>query len=507
MRYHYPAQGQRGAVLLLALMLLSLVMFSTLSLATILVTELRSSRFSDNAVVAHYAAESGSEQALFLLKEARSVDELSVVNPYDQFFHPNSPTHRRLDTFGALDQQRLYDLTKISTTSDDFVAYNIPVNSAAQLDIFDPLQELSNAPTTYVSNLHINWQVDAATGANQSRLELTLLKYINVAGSLQIDPISDNPRKLYLLCGNDSGQCLTTDVSLSPNSFYHVSVRPIDKNLKKVTITTSDDNGQTVGIPSQIFIKTTGHYRDASQEVTVQTPWDNGSSDLFNYVIFSDSSLIKNILNSTVAAFPSLCGVCDTDPSIACSDNTVCGGGTSHCTTQLSTYAGACTLDGASLNEKDTLSDLKQNNYGQCNARCSGYTFCGDGTIQHEGFPPTQPLGTGGKNGVGKGGVGSDATPPTDDGNEECDDGNISNTDACNTNCLLTKCGDGFVNTPNGYGVTELCDEGTCGTPGHTSPNCNGGGVGHCNASCTAVQSGGGGGGGGGCGKKNCPPV
>jgi hypothetical protein len=320
---------ERGAVLLLALMLLSLVMFSTLSLATILVTELRSSRFSDNAVVAHYAAESGSEQALFLLKEARSVDELNVVNPYNQFFYPNSPTHRRLDSFGATDQQRLYDLTKISTTSDDFVAYNVPHNSAAQLDIFDPLQE-SLPPTTFVSNLHINWQTNTS-GATNDRLELTLLKYSNVSGNLQIDPANDNPRKYYFICGSGTGQCLTIDISLSPNSFYHVSVRPIDDDLKKVSISTSDDSGNSVGIPSQLFIKTTGHYRDASQEVTVQTPWDNGSSDLFNYVIFSEASLIKNILNSTVAAFPSLCGVCDTDPSIACSDNSVCGGSSSKC--------------------------------------------------------------------------------------------------------------------------------------------------------------------------------
>ncbi len=490
----YPASKQRGAVLLLALMLLSLVMFSTLSLATILVTELRSSRFSDNAIVAHYAAESGSEQALFLLKEARSVDELNVADPYKQFFYPVSPTHRRVDNFGAMDQQRLYDLTKISTTSDDFVAYNIPVNSSAQLDIFDPLQE-NVPPTTFVSNLHINWQANTS-GATNDRLELTLLKYSNISGKLEIDPANDNPRKIYFLCGNDNGQCITADISLSPNSFYHVTVRPIDHDLKKVVISTSDDSGNSVGIPSQLFIKTIGHYRDASQEVTVQTPWDNGASDLFNYVIFSDASLIKNILNTTVAAFPSLCGVCETDSSIACSDSSVCGA-SSRCQ-QVGAAAGACkVLDGASIGENDTSVDISQNNYGQCNARCSGYTFCGDGTVQRDGFPPSEPTGTGGKNGVGIGG-------PLNDGNEACDDGNISNSDTCTTSCQLTTCGDALVNVPNGSGVIEVCDEGTCGTPGHISPNCNGGGVGHCNATCTAVQSGGGG---GGCGKKCTPPI
>lgn len=38
---------------------------------------------------------------------------------------------------------------------------------------------------------------------------------------------------------------------------------------------------------------------------------------------------------------------------------------------------------------------------------------------------------------------------------EECDDGNMSNTDACVMGCKLNKCGDKFVN----MGVEE-CDDG-----------------------------------------------
>ena len=46
------------------------------------------------------------------------------------------------------------------------------------------------------------------------------------------------------------------------------------------------------------------------------------------------------------------------------------------------------------------------------------------------------------------------------DTGEECDDGNINNTDSCTTKCLWAKCGDGFVQKPNRYRLVEECDDG-----------------------------------------------
>lgn len=46
------------------------------------------------------------------------------------------------------------------------------------------------------------------------------------------------------------------------------------------------------------------------------------------------------------------------------------------------------------------------------------------------------------------------------DPGEECDDGNTDNADACNNLCMLTTCGDGIVQNPNGNGTAEQCDDG-----------------------------------------------
>src|SRR3989339_2065193 len=45
-------------------------------------------------------------------------------------------------------------------------------------------------------------------------------------------------------------------------------------------------------------------------------------------------------------------------------------------------------------------------------------------------------------------------------GDEQCDDGkNGDNTDGCTDQCTLTYCGDSTIQTPNGYGINEVCDD------------------------------------------------
>jgi cysteine-rich repeat protein len=96
------------------------------------------------------------------------------------------------------------------------------------------------------------------------------------------------------------------------------------------------------------------------------------------------------------------------------------------------------------------------------------------------GAGATGPVGAGGASG-GMGGSGGD---PADCGNgvvetgEECDDGNMVDTDACVSGCMDAECGDGHIqsgveqcddgNTTSGDGCSATCTgEGTYG-PNHT---------------------------------------
>ncbi|MFH1545799.1 MAG: DUF4215 domain-containing protein [Patescibacteria group bacterium] len=52
------------------------------------------------------------------------------------------------------------------------------------------------------------------------------------------------------------------------------------------------------------------------------------------------------------------------------------------------------------------------------------------------------------------------------DGSDECDDGNDSEEDTCDNNCVLTSCGDDIVQSPNGQGESETCDSDVDGCDG-----------------------------------------
>ncbi|MCC7552747.1 VWA domain-containing protein [Candidatus Micrarchaeota archaeon] len=87
-----------------------------------------------------------------------------------------------------------------------------------------------------------------------------------------------------------------------------------------------------------------------------------------------------------------------------------------------------------------------------CRTTC---TYCGDGEVQLD-YGETcdnilDPLCRTDCTYCGDGNI---------DFSEECDDENIDPTDLCHE-CMLTYCGDGIVQSPNGYGFLEECDGGS----------------------------------------------
>jgi len=59
---------------------------------------------------------------------------------------------------------------------------------------------------------------------------------------------------------------------------------------------------------------------------------------------------------------------------------------------------------------------------------------------------------------------------------EDCDDGaNGIDTDGCFDNCTFTYCGDDIIQTPNGFGLNETCDDGVLnGLPNQCNEECSG---------------------------------
>ena len=115
----------------------------------------------------------------------------------------------------------------------------------------------------------------------------------------------------------------------------------------------------------------------------------------------------------------------------------------------------------------------QNNNASTCNTQCKK-TYCGDIFVQ---IP----------NGVGTGG-------PLNNGFEDCDDGNLLNTDNCLNNCTAPKCGDGVI-----WAGHEQCElpnsQNNANCPQTQTADCNNNhkqgtrdSLGNCTAACGCVS-------------------
>jgi cysteine-rich repeat protein len=149
----------------------------------------------------------------------------------------------------------------------------------------------------------------------------------------------------------------------------------------------------------------------------------------------------------------SACGNGVNDPTEVCDDgNTVSGDG-------CSADCKSTEFCGNGIKDIHELCDDGNRIDGDgCDNSCQGGTGCGDGSID--------------KNGAG-------------DPTEECDDGNAIDTDDCNQ-CHLTRCGDGVVQLTGSRieqcdGTAELMISNLSGSPVETD---------HCNLDCTIARCG-----------------
>ena len=535
---------QQGSVLLVALIILGVIAISAIALSLLLLHEIRSSRYSDNGMVSYYVAESGIERSLWRLSYAKDNSLPNAFVSIDQLTKQCGAEDASLDgkcigngrCYGTTnpctsdpvcapgfcvlgDRERLYDFTSAAIKATTTIAYSVLQNSPVFMDIFDPLQEGSPI-VTGISQINVNWYLSSCSGVDGSaKLEITYTPIEGVTGTLT--PGVQTTQVAVCGCATATGSgeyaCTPVPVSISQTKFYRITYRSLDVPVKRIELTASDSLGAAVAIPSPVTVVVTGSYRESQSRVTANAQWKDALSGAFSYVVFSEESLIKDTKSPTGNVYPSSCGYCSS-AGTACSVDADCASPDTCGTINplnfcfdvnppTETYGGA----------------IQQTDAGSCNSFCNGLTYCGDGTIQSpNGAASLGALpASDGHEECDSGFGNSDTTAltcrkscvnptcgdkVTDNGSynnngvittysEECDDGDATPTDACDTTginplshgqCTLTYCGDGQVQTPNGKGTlgidglgNEACDD----------PGGNGGAIGQCKTDCSGVNT------------------
>ena len=287
---------KNASVLLLAFLIMSALLSSVLYIARISLRQVDQSKNVDNASIAFYAAESGNEQAVYYIRKnlINNISELNITNPV-----PLDDDNGSTITSGAY-------ITR--NVDDDITSINMALqkDEVFQFDMYDANNlELPSG----LSSLVISWS-DKCDG--DSWLELTANEWapsesgINWGDNSTVSAL--NHIKKSLLSSGGIQQQITSigGSKILQKNVYQFRVKALFCDIYNLNISalgSLDANEIVVNdvIPfKNIYnIKTVGQYPGDStkgnkQALSVSLRSIDPLSGLFDYVIFSEKSLVKD---------------------------------------------------------------------------------------------------------------------------------------------------------------------------------------------------------------------
>lgn len=264
----------------MALLVMSGVLIVGASLGTISILNLRQARVIDDAVTAFGAAESGAEQTLYQIRRVGTPSSTLTANPNDT----SSAVYSGVPMGNGSKWSRT--LTADETT----IFTSIPKDKSYEVVLWDP--EAPGSPAG-VESMTFSWDDDCG---GTSGLEVLSAGWDPgaVGGFSPIVAFhGDSPALTFL---HISPRVIDND--FTAGKAYRVRLRAKTCDISNMAISAySADNagGSQVPIPSQIAVDSTGTYGTARQAMELKLPRLQPLSGAFDFVIFSQCSLLKGV--------------------------------------------------------------------------------------------------------------------------------------------------------------------------------------------------------------------
>ena len=274
------ADIRRGSVLLLALLVMSGVLIVGASLGTISVLNLRQARVIDDAVMAFAAGESGAEQTLYQIRRVGATSAALNADPdHDSSISVSGP---------PMQNGSRWSRTLEATETTVFAA--IPKDRSYEVVLWNP--ETPAAPAG-VESMTFAWD-DTCGGT--SGLEVLSAGWDPAASGGFTPDVAfhgDSPALTFL----------HLDPRVIDNDFmsgkaYRVRLRAKTCDIFNLAISAySADNagGSQVPIPSRLAVESVGTFGTARQAMELKLPRLQPLSGAFDFVIFTQCSLLKGV--------------------------------------------------------------------------------------------------------------------------------------------------------------------------------------------------------------------
>ncbi len=289
----------QGIAVLLALIIISVVTLIGLGIAAVINREIGLSKDIDYSLQAYYASDSGVERGLYRVQDAKNSNNndlnaiVAEINGYAATFSStlsNGAKYGNATTAlsGSISQDSL--LENQSVQADYSVRSSIP--------------GCNLAGGACVESWIFGWNTPDPTSL--ASIEVTIVGWTPSSGSSitfpdqTIKKIIDSPyinaNSQYIING------IGPDSDPVPTKFYRIRVKALGGNLTHVTVTgyTDIDGGGTL-VPSSasINIKGDGDRQGFAQSISATIPWQTSLPGIFDYVVFSEQDLIKNVAVTT----------------------------------------------------------------------------------------------------------------------------------------------------------------------------------------------------------------
>jgi hypothetical protein len=278
---------ENGNVLLLALLVMAGIMTAALGIGAIILNEIRQARDIDFSTVAYYAAESGVEQALYKIRKEDALLGCPTgacdVNGYCSSGDSCAgDIVNGVSSFrNTLDNQSSW--SRIITDKEGQIYGKIDKDNSMQVDLYDP----EGTAAAGVESIKIEWTPQCAAPGDVSMIEVSYIGWDPAVGW------SAATEQKFKYSAPESPAVINV---FSNTKSYRVRIKALYCDVSNVRVTAwgSENAGNPpISIPARIILTSTGQYGTLRQAVKMIMPRKSPMSGLYDYVLFSECSLVK----------------------------------------------------------------------------------------------------------------------------------------------------------------------------------------------------------------------
>ncbi|KKW36716.1 MAG: hypothetical protein UY81_C0016G0011 [Candidatus Giovannonibacteria bacterium GW2011_GWA2_53_7] len=274
--------------MLMSLLVLSAITAVAVSMAVIIIKDVTAASNVDHAIQAYYAAESGIEKGLSLVKQGR-YDQATLSEMVNEFNPPLEST---------LENKATWQLT--ATTNEAYTISFLQKDQSLVLDLYNP-DEFIFIPGGAAGGFESFTveALDANPETNPAWLEISYFPWEITGFGLVWD---DEKVQKRLLSIDDTAPNAPTIFNLLGTEYYRIRVKALYDDIKNVKISAyaEDDPSACVPayscikkIPNRVSLSALGTSAANQVRITASVPWQTPVSGIFDYVLFSEQPLDK----------------------------------------------------------------------------------------------------------------------------------------------------------------------------------------------------------------------